>query len=91
MKFLRKLKARRKGEINMTPLPKKMLQGIVIFDKEADKKARIISKEIKELAEESYSPDLIEQFEKENPGKHAMWRGSWTKQFTTWVKNVNTT
>lgn len=79
----------------MTPLPKKKaIQDIVIFeDKKADKKIRKMNKEIKDLAEKqeevSYSKELIDKWENLNPGKHAIWRGNYTKQFVAWAANVS--
>lgn len=93
MKFIKKLKARRKGEINMTPLPKKeTLQPFVYFEDNKTKETNKISKEIKELITDedvSYPPELIKEYQDENPDKHAIWRGKYTKQFVKWAENAD--
>lgn len=99
MKLIKKIKAKLKKEVFMTPLPKKKpIQSVVIFeDKKIDKQVRKLTKEItlKELENEldeeevSYSKELIEAYEKEQPTKHAIWRGNYTKQFKAWVDDAN--
>lgn len=105
MNLLKKLKKRRKGVVDMTPIkytkPERdnMIYSDVVGYVEK-KKAKEVSledlqEELKDSLEEelkkTYSPELVKQFEEENPGKHAKWRGNWTKQFITWAKNANPT
>jgi len=94
MKFIKKLKARRKGEILMTPLPKKDIKSYVSFEeKKLIKESSKISKEIKEVIiddeDESYSPELVKAYQKQNPDKNAIWRGKYTKQFKTWAQDAD--
>lgn len=72
MKFLKKLRARRKGEILMTPLPK--IKAIKVEPEEL--KIEIVS----------YSPEKVKKYEETYPGKHAIWRGNYTKQFVKWAE-----
>jgi len=94
MKFIKKLKAKRKGEILMTPLPKKDIKSYVSFEEEKlIKESKKVSKEIKEIIiddeDMSYSPELVQAYQQENPTKNAIWRGKYTKQFKLWAEDAD--
>lgn len=82
MKFLKKLKRKLKGEVDMTAYPKQAQDFVDL----REEKKRIIMEKVEEFNKE-YSPELIEQYEQENPGKHAIWRGNYTKQFVAWAND----
>jgi len=82
MKFLKKLKRKLKGEVDMTPLEPTPMKDFVDL-------REIKSKYQEPKEEEKYSPELIKKFEEEFPGKHAVWRGNYTKQFTSWAEKQN--
>jgi len=99
MKLFRKLKKKVKGEVDMTPIeskPHDFVSFQSISSKYSKKKEEIDElvekQEEKDIEEESFSatPAQIKAFEEEFPGKHAVWRGNFTKGFKTWcAKNDN--
>jgi hypothetical protein len=80
----RTIRARFRREISMTPL-KEVKSSVTTETK--------IVKEVKEdITEEenvSYSKELTSKYEKENPGKHAIWRGNYTKGFKQWAADAS--
>lgn len=62
----------------MTKKQKQPFSEEIVLKMWSEKLGRDIEKKVK------LTP--IEQFEKENPGKHAIWHGKVTKQFQNWLE-----
>lgn len=87
MKLFKKWKKAR-GEIDMTPFPEKRCKDFVpLIPSGHQKKTEELETVIKavEEPEKEYSPKLVKIYEENFPGKHAVWRGKFTKQFTVWA------
>ena len=63
---------------------KKKLSDLLIL--KTWKQKRIIKNQKKLIKEEEVTEDnpRTQEYEKENPGKHAIWKGKITKQFLAW-------
>ena len=90
MNLLKRLKKRAKGVVIMTPLPKTCQDYVPIAVEESKALKEALDKQAEE---ESFSatPKEINKYEEENPGKHAIWRGNFTKQFKVWAGHIDTT
>ena len=92
MGILKKLRKKAKGVVTMTPFPIKECQDYVPFDSIPTKDTKELKELLEKQAEEeqfSSTPKEINKFEEENPGKHAIWRGNFTKQFKVWAGQID--